>query len=85
RQELYRFWFSGWGFDWLYDRALVRPFMWIAYLDRKDFIDMVFTAIALLAEAFHRALSLSQTGKARQYAAAITIGTVVTIAIMVLS
>jgi NADH-quinone oxidoreductase subunit L len=80
-----RFFFVGWGFDWLYDRVFVRPFMWIAYLNRNDVIDFFFTCIALVTEAFHRVLSLSQTGKARQYAAAITIGAIVTIAIMVLS
>ena len=27
---LQHFWETGWGFDWLYDRVLVRPFLWLA-------------------------------------------------------
>ncbi|MCC7499646.1 MAG: NADH-quinone oxidoreductase subunit L, partial [Bryobacterales bacterium] len=36
---LHRYWFSGWGFDWLYDRVFVRPFLWAARINRSDFVD----------------------------------------------
>ena len=26
---LQQLWFTGWGFDWIYDRLLVRPFLWV--------------------------------------------------------
>ena len=32
-RRLHAFWFADWGFDWLYDRTLVRPFIWIATLE----------------------------------------------------
>ncbi len=41
---LHRFWFSGWGFDRLYDALFVRPFLWLAQVNRNDFIDSVYTA-----------------------------------------
>ena len=33
-RRLHAFWFADWGFDWLYDRTLVRPFIWIATLNK---------------------------------------------------
>ena len=36
---MYRFWLSGWGFDWLYYGVIVRPISWIARVNRGDFID----------------------------------------------
>jgi NADH-quinone oxidoreductase subunit L len=80
---VHRFWFVGWGFDWLYDRALVRPFVWIARKNSEDIIDAFYTATALTTEAFHRGLSLSQTGRVRNYAVGIAIGAVVIIGIVV--
>jgi NADH-quinone oxidoreductase subunit L len=80
---LHRLWFSGWGFDWLYDRLLVRPFVWLARLDKDDVIDWIYTAIARIAEAFHFLFSRSQTGRLRWYAAAVTLGAVIVIAILV--
>ena len=40
-RALHRFWFAGWGFDWLYDRSFVRPFVWIARVNKDDFIDCI--------------------------------------------
>ena len=31
---LQHFWETDWGFDWLYDRTLVRPFLWVARSDQ---------------------------------------------------
>jgi len=79
-----RFWFSGWGFDWLYDRLFVRPFCWIARLNRGDFIDLYFDATAVMTEQFHRLFSMAQTGKLRHYVAGIAVGAVVAVGILVL-
>jgi len=70
-------WFSDWGFDWLYDRAFVRPFVWIANINRGDFIDGFYSGIARAADSLYRDLSLTETGRVRWYAAAILAGTVV--------
>src|SRR5215813_11466575 len=34
-----RWWFAGWGFDWLYDKVFVQPFVWIANVNKSDFVD----------------------------------------------
>ena len=81
---LHRFWFVGWGFDWLYDWLLVRPYEWIARIDKDDFVDLIYTAIAWLARECHDSLSVTQTGLVRKYAVGIVIGAVIALAIVVL-
>jgi NADH-quinone oxidoreductase subunit L len=76
-RRMHDFWFADWGFDWLYDRTLVRPFVWLATVNQRDIVDNVFTAIARLNQAAYRALSFTQTGRLRWYAAAIGAGAVI--------
>jgi NADH-quinone oxidoreductase subunit L len=81
--RLHRFWFAGWGFDWLYDHVFVRPYVWVAHANKRDVVDLFFEAIAWLARAFHRLLSLTQTGRVRWYATGIAIGAVIVIGVAV--
>jgi NADH-quinone oxidoreductase subunit L len=80
---LQHFWETGWGFDWLYERVLVRPFLWLARKDQSDFVDSFYTGLAVLSQAAYRQLSASETGRVRRYAAGITAGSIVLIAILV--
>jgi len=80
---LHRLWFAGWGFDWLYGTLIVRPFVWLARINKGDVIDLIYQGIAWLSQALHYLLSLTQTGKVRWYAMGIAVGAVVTIAIVV--
>jgi len=82
-KALHRFWFSGWGFDWLYNKVFVGPFIWIARTNKDDFIDLIYGGMAWYGRFFHVALSLTQSGKVRWYAMGITIGAVITIGITV--
>ncbi len=81
--SLHRFWFSGWGFDRMYDTLFVRPFLWITRVNKSDFIDSIYTGIAGLNQAAHDLLSLTQTGSIRWYAMGIAIGAVVFLGIAV--
>ncbi|MHB9037167.1 MAG: NADH-quinone oxidoreductase subunit L [Armatimonadota bacterium] len=83
-QAIHRFFFSGWGFDWLYDLIFVRPYRAIAYANRSDFIDSFFTALATLARWSNVALSYTQTGRVRNYAAGIVLGAIILTAIVIL-
>ena len=65
-----------WGFDWLYDRILVRPFIFLSDYLRGDFIDSIYNGIASLNESLSRRLSATQDGKVRWYAGVITGGVV---------
>ena len=81
-RALHAFWFADWGFDWLYDRTLVRPFVWIATLNRRDVVDSAFTAIARCNQAAYYALSRTESGRLRWYAAAVGAGAVVFIGVI---
>ncbi len=81
----HRLWFSGWGFDWLYDKLFVRPFVWIARANSSDVIDLIYSGLASLTQFFYRVLSGTQSGILRRYAMGIAIGAVLAIAIMVFS
>ena len=78
-----RFLFLGWQFDWLYDCLFVQPFLWLARVNKNDFVDLIFTGLARLNREFHYLFSGTQTGKVRFYAAGIALGAVITVAIVV--
>ena len=82
---LHAWWCADWGFDWLYDRLFVQPFLWVAQVNKNDFIDAFYTGIARLTEALYRALQLTQTGLVRWYAAGIAVGSVLFLAMAVFS
>jgi len=82
--RLHRFWFAGWRFDWLYDRLLVRPYVWLAHINKDDVVDLFFDGTAWVNRLGYRALSFSQTGHVRWYAAAMAIGAAVYIGMVVL-
>ena len=64
-------WFAAWGFDWLYDKLFVRPYLALCHLLRRDPIDRSIGLIPLLARGGNAALVRSETGQVRWYAASI--------------
>jgi NADH-quinone oxidoreductase subunit L len=81
---LRRFLFAGWGFDAVYDRLVVRPFLWTTRVLRSDPIDFIYAAAAAVTDTFHRLAAMTQTGRVRWYAAGIATGAVAVLAYMVL-
>ena len=75
------FLFQGWNLDLLYDKFIVQPFIWIARVNRKDFIDFIYQGITLLSRLFNSILTFTQSGKVRWYAMGIAIGAVIFIGI----
>ena len=75
------FLFQGWNFDLLYDKFIVQPFVRAARLNKRDFIDFIYTGIVLFSRTFNRVLSYTQSGKVRWYAAGIAVGAVILIGI----
>jgi len=80
---LSRFWAAGWGFDWLYDKVIVQPFLWMARINRDDFIDLIYGGTAWYSEQTNRFLSFTQSGNVRWYAAVLAFGAVLLIALVV--
>jgi len=83
-RRLHAFWFADWGFDWLYERIFVMPFLWIVTVNRHDAVDDVFTAIARWNQTAHYALSRTETGRLRWYAAAIGAGAAIFVGVVLL-
>jgi NADH-quinone oxidoreductase subunit L len=79
---LHQWWFAGWGFDWMYAKAFVQPYIWIAQINKSDFIDGFYTGVARLTDLFYRGLSRTETGGLRWYAAAMAAGTALFIALV---
>jgi len=81
RGYLQQVWFAGWGFDWFYDRLLVRPFQWLTRKSGSDLADVPIKALGQIAMLGNRALRLAQTGHVRLYATGLAMGTVAILAI----
>jgi len=77
-----QWWFVGWGFDWIYDKAFVQPFVWISQVNKSDFVDSFYTGVARLTSLLYRGLSATETGRVRWYAAVMAGGAVVFLAVM---
>ena len=80
-----RFWFGGWGFDALYDRVFVGPFVWFARLNKRDGVDFVYTAAAGITRGFHHIVALTQSGHLRWYAANMALGLLAAFAIVLVA
>jgi NADH-quinone oxidoreductase subunit L len=80
---LHCFWFDGWSFDWLYDSLFVQPFLRFARVNQEDPVDFFYRGVASLNRVLHFALSGTQTGRVRRYAAAIGVGAIITVGILV--
>jgi len=80
-----QFFFSGWGFDWVYDKLFVRPLVWAARVNKGDFIDLFYRAISLVSDIVHLLLARTENGIVRWYAACVAAGGIIIIAIVVLS
>jgi NADH-quinone oxidoreductase subunit L len=74
---LHRFWFAGWGFDWLDNRYVVQPFVRMAQMDKDDWVDLGPTWAAEVSVMTANVVDGWHNGRLRRYAAAIVFGAVV--------
>lgn len=82
--KLHRFWFSGWGMDALYDLLFVKPFLFLARINKKDLIDSLYGLLVEISRAAHGMLARTQTGQLNWYALSIAGGVVILITVGVL-
>jgi NADH-quinone oxidoreductase subunit L len=83
QSALQKFWHSGWGFDWAYDKLFTQPLLWFCRINKNDVVDWIYKTIAIVNQGFSMLFSRTQTGKLRLYAAGIAFGAVITIALVV--
>jgi NADH-quinone oxidoreductase subunit L len=81
-QFFYKLWFDGWAFDAFYDTVFVRPYVFLARINKKDFIDLFYNGLASLVNKFNDWIILTQTGRLRWYLAFITGGVILGITII---
>jgi NADH-quinone oxidoreductase subunit L len=77
-----RWWAQGWGFDALYDRLVVRPFVWFARVNIRDGIDLAILSIPAALQALNGALVRTETGRIRWYAAGMAAGALLVVAMV---
>ncbi len=80
---VYRFLSAGWGFDWMYDRVIVRPFAGFARINAGDGLDALSRWVVSVCGFAARILRRTQSGRLRWYAAAAGAGTVIAIYLVV--
>jgi len=80
---LREFCFSGFRFDWIYEKLLIYPFLWITKINKNDFTDSGYTMIASLNRRLHGVMSKTQTGNIRWYAMGIAFGAIVVLGIII--
>ncbi|MBD8496392.1 NADH-quinone oxidoreductase subunit L [Pseudomonas syringae] len=69
-------WFAAWGFDWVYDKLFVKPYLAISHMLRSDPFDRIIGLIPRLVKGGHVSMSRTETGQLRWYAASIAVGAV---------
>ncbi|MGX5857169.1 NADH-quinone oxidoreductase subunit L [Dyadobacter jiangsuensis] len=82
--NLHRFWFSGWGFDALYDRMLVKPFIFISKINKSDVTDRLYTGIAGATGEMYKLLSRTQSGSLRWYIMGLVVGAILILGIQIM-
>lgn len=82
--KLYKFWLSGWGFDWLYQKLFVNPFVFIARINKGDWIDSFYQGIALVNIRLYKFLSYTQSGSLRWYIMGLVVGAIIIISLQII-
>lgn len=78
---LSQWWRGGFGFDYLYDRVFVKPYVYFSELNRDDAIDKLIELLPRSAKLVHEVLSVTQNGRVRWYLASMAAGAIIVISI----
>lgn len=79
---LYRFFFLGWMFDQLFDLIFVRPVVWLSKIDKRDFVDRIYSGVGDLNLVLNKSFSRTQNGYLRWYLFGIAFGAAVALTII---
>jgi NADH-quinone oxidoreductase subunit L len=74
--DLNHFWFSGWGFDALYDIVFVQPYVYLCKINKRDILDRIYDGMVTGANYFNGVFAKTQSGIMRWYIMGIVIGAV---------
>jgi NADH-quinone oxidoreductase subunit L len=83
-RDTYNFWFGGWGFDTLYNNLFVRPFIYIATINKNDVVDKFYTGLVRLSEFFNQVFVRTQNGVLRWYIMGVVVGAILILTLSLL-
>ena len=72
----------GLGFDWIYDKHVVKPTVWLSEIDKNDFIDLAYKGITVVTFWFNSIITKTENGKIRWYVMAISAGIILIISLV---
>lgn len=75
-------WFAAWGFDWLYDKVFVKPYLFVAWALQRDPLNGMMNLPALFSRLANKGLVVSENGYLRWYVASMSVGAVVVLALL---
>ncbi|MEM6049269.1 NADH-quinone oxidoreductase subunit L [Erwinia sp. P7711] len=75
-------WFAAWGFDWLYDKVFVKPYLFVAWALQRDPLNGLMNIPALFSRLANKGLVVSENGYLRWYVASMSVGAVVVLALL---
>ncbi len=78
-------WFAAWGFDWVYDKLFVKPYLLICRVLANDPLNSSMGLFPSLARGGHQLVARAQTGNLRWYAYSMVAGAVVLLGIALLA
>lgn len=80
--HLNHFFEKGFGFDKVYDSVFVKPFVWLAEIDKKDIFDQLNIILSKLVLWGNHILSTAQNGKLRWYLLSFVLGIALILTLM---
>jgi NADH-quinone oxidoreductase subunit L len=82
-KSLGRFWEGGWGFDYMYDKLFVIPYVSLSAINKNDIVDKFYTGLAILIVVIHKQIIKTQNGRLRWYIAFVVSGILIGLTIIV--
>jgi NADH-quinone oxidoreductase subunit L len=76
--------FAGFGFDWIYNRVIVRPYIWVTRINKNDVMDWITRINVHLFRGLNFVLSEMQNGNLRWYVGGIGIGAMILLGLVIL-
>lgn len=83
--DMNKFFLSGWGFDALYDKVIVNPFVWISNINKKDIVDQLYAGLVWISNFFNRIFAFTQSGILRWYIMGVVVGCILLLALGIIN
>lgn len=83
-KTLVQIWLHAWGFDWLYDKVFVQPYLWLTRLLGDDPFNRTLNIVASAVRQANRLVVFTETGQLRWYATSVGFGALFILALLVL-